>query len=201
MEFHEKLQALRRQKGLTQEELAQALYVTRTAVSKWESGRGYPNIDSLKQIATYFSVSVDALLSGDQLLTIATEDTRQQTAHMRAWVFGLLDVSVLMYLFLPWFGQWVDGVLHEVSLLMLTAVAPYMRAAYFIAVLAIALFGVLTIALQTLSCDVWKKVQLPLSCILSGAGSLLFVLGSQPYAAAFLLLFLLIKVLLLLKCR
>ena len=46
MEFHEKLQALRKQRGLTQEELAQLLFVSRTAVSKWESGRGYPSIDS-----------------------------------------------------------------------------------------------------------------------------------------------------------
>lgn len=42
MEFHEKLQELRRQKGLTQEELASQLFVSRAAVSKWESGRGYP---------------------------------------------------------------------------------------------------------------------------------------------------------------
>ena len=66
MEFHEKLQELRKNKGITQEELAQSLYVSRTAVSKWESGRGYPNIDSLKAIAVYFSVTVDDLLSGDQ---------------------------------------------------------------------------------------------------------------------------------------
>ena len=53
MEFNEKLQELRKNKGLTQEELAEALYVSRTAISKWESGRGYPSIDSLKEIAKY----------------------------------------------------------------------------------------------------------------------------------------------------
>ena len=50
-----------------QEELAEALYVSRTAVSKWESGRGYPSIDSLKEISRYFSVTIDDLLSGEQL--------------------------------------------------------------------------------------------------------------------------------------
>ena len=54
MEFGQKLQELRKQKGMTQEELAQALYVSRAAVSKWESGRGYPNIDSLKAIAKFY---------------------------------------------------------------------------------------------------------------------------------------------------
>ena len=71
MEFHEKLQELRKQKGLTQEELAEVLYVSRAAISKWESGRGYPSIDSLKEISRYFSVTIDDLLSGEKLLSIA----------------------------------------------------------------------------------------------------------------------------------
>lgn len=71
MEFHEKLQTLRKQRGLTQEELAESLYVSRTAISKWESGRGYPNIEPLNAIAAFFSVTIDALLSGDEVLTIA----------------------------------------------------------------------------------------------------------------------------------
>ena len=54
MEFHEKLQELRKGRGLTQEELAEILYVSRTAISKWESGKGYPSIDSLKGIAGFF---------------------------------------------------------------------------------------------------------------------------------------------------
>ena len=62
MEFHEKLQELRKRKGLTQEELAELLFVSRTAVSKWESGRGFPNIESLKAISAYFGISLDELL-------------------------------------------------------------------------------------------------------------------------------------------
>ena len=52
MEFHEKLQELRKSRGLTQEELAEALFVSRTATSKWESGRGYPSIDTLKEVSS-----------------------------------------------------------------------------------------------------------------------------------------------------
>ena len=81
MEFHEKLQALRKKRGLTQEELAAALFVSRTAVSKWESGRGYPSIDSLKAIARFYSVTIDELLSGEEVLNLAQEDRQQERNH------------------------------------------------------------------------------------------------------------------------
>ena len=71
MEFNEKLQELRKSRGLTQEELAEALFVSRTAISKWESGRGYPSIDSLKEISKYFSVTIDELMTGEKLISIA----------------------------------------------------------------------------------------------------------------------------------
>ena len=101
MEFCEKLQELRKSRGLTQEELAEQLYVSRTAISKWESGRGYPSIDSLKAIAKYFSVSVDDLLSGDTVLAIAEEDRARREKRSRTLVFGLLDCSAGLLLFLP----------------------------------------------------------------------------------------------------
>ena len=65
MEFYEKLQRLRTERHLTQEQLATQLYVSRTAVSKWESGRGLPNLESLKAISRLFSVPIDTLLSDE----------------------------------------------------------------------------------------------------------------------------------------
>lgn len=66
MEFYETLRELRKNRGLAQEELAEKLFVTRTAISKWESGRGFPSMDSQKAISRAFSVSPDSLLSGRQ---------------------------------------------------------------------------------------------------------------------------------------
>ena len=63
MNFSEKIQKLRKQNNLTQEELAEKLFISRTAISKWESGKGYPSIDVLKQISVLFDISVDNLVN------------------------------------------------------------------------------------------------------------------------------------------
>lgn len=109
MEFHEKLQELRKQRGMTQEELATALYVSRTAVSKWESGRGYPSIDSLKAISVFFGVSLDQLLSSEAVLTLAEEDSKEQESRTRSLVFGALDCCTGMLLLLGGFYILVLG--------------------------------------------------------------------------------------------
>ena len=193
MEFHKKLQNLRKQKGITQEELAAALFVSRTAISKWESGRGYPNIDSLKALSCFFEVSIDALLSGEELLTLAQEDTRKNTAHVRDLVFGLLDCGSVLFFFLPFFGQTLNGSVQAVSLLSLTGIAGYLKSGYFVFTAAMAILGVLTLALQNWQNTFWRKHRSHLSLGINGLGVLLFILSPQPYAAAFLFLFLVIK--------
>ena len=199
MEFSKKLQELRKQKGLTQEELAKSLYVSRTAISKWESGRGYPSIDSLKEIAKFFSVTVDQLLSGEEVLTIAQEDQKQKTSHLRDMVFGLLDISVVMFFFLPFFGQNTGASVEEVSLLALNEIQAYLKIGYFVFVIATALLGVLTLALQNWDAAFWVKNKSNLSLGLTGLSVLLFIFSRQPYAAAFLFIFFAVKGLLLLK--
>ena len=197
MEFNKKLQELRKQKGLTQEDLAEMLHVSRTAISKWESGRGYPNIDSLKAIANLFSVTIDELLSNTELLSIAQEDNKQKEKHTRNLVFGLLDISVAIFFFLPFFGQKAGEMIEEVSLLSLLEIPTYLKVAYFTFTIAISLWGILTLAFQ--NCNFWLENNSKISLILTVIGTLMFIISLQPYAAIFLLLFLLIKIATLIK--
>lgn len=199
MEFHEKLQELRKQKGLTQEELAQMLFVSRTAVSKWESGRGYPNLDSLKAISKFFSVSLDELLSSDAVLTIAEEENKQKEKCSRSLIFGLLDCSIAMFLFLPFFGQRADGVIRGVPLLALTGVEPYVKIPYLVIVFSLTIWGVLNLAFQNCRSALWVQNKDKVSLGLSAVGALLFMISLQPYAAMFTFIFLVIKALMLIK--
>ena len=117
MEFYEKLQQLRKQNNLTQEQLAEKLFVSRTAVSKWESGRGYPNLETLKTISSLFSVSIDELLSNDRLLAVAQQENRANMDRLTGFMFGALDALAVIFLFMPLFGQQEGGQIRTVTLL------------------------------------------------------------------------------------
>lgn len=67
MTFGEKLKKLRTDNRLTQEELAEKIFVTRTAISKWETNNGYPSIDSLKALSGLFGISIDDLMSDEDI--------------------------------------------------------------------------------------------------------------------------------------
>jgi transcriptional regulator with XRE-family HTH domain len=199
MEFHEKLQELRKQKKLTQEELSEVLFVSRTAISKWESGRGYPSIDSLKAIAEYFGITIDELLSNRELICIAEKDSHKKTQHMRDLVFGLIDCSVGMMFFIPLFGQQEGGIIRQVSLLSLQETPLFTKAAYFAIILLTVACGIATLALQNYSSIIWIKAKTVLSMILTTINVVIFIASIQAYAAFFTFVLLIIKGALLLK--
>ena len=199
MEFNEKLQELRKQKGLTQEELAEKLYVSRTAISKWESGRGYPNIESLKAISRFFSVTVDELISSDEMLTVAEEDKRQTETHFRDLVFGLVDICASLLLVLPLFAIRADGLVKEISLISPGGISAYLLVAYYIAIISTTAIGILTLALQSCKARPWVKSKTMISLILGIVSSLLLIVSSQPYAAVFMFSLLIIKAIVLIK--
>lgn len=201
MEFNEKLQELRNKKGLTQEELAASLFVSRTAISKWESGRGYPNIESLKAIAKFFSVTVDELLSADELLTAAEKDNEQKVRRFCDLTYGLLDICMAMLLFLPFFSEESFGSFQSVALITLGGVETYLLAVYLAVVASIALMGILTLALQGCQATAWLKSKTQISLALGALAVLVFIISSQPYAAVFTFALLSVKTLILIKHR
>ena len=73
MNFAEKLKELRKQKGISQEQLAEKIYVSRQAITKWESGNGLPDIENLIAISSLFNESLDSLLSEEKSLITKNE--------------------------------------------------------------------------------------------------------------------------------
>ena len=199
MTFGEKLKKLRTDKELTQEELAEILYVSRTAISKWESGRGFPNIESLKAIAKFFGVTVDALLSGEELITLVEQEQNRKEMQVRDMLFGLLDCSMVLLLFLPFFAQKMDGIIQEVSLLALTEIQPYLKFLYFAVVFGNIIFGLITLILLNKTHKVWSWRKIMVSLVFSTLGVAIFIISRQPYSAVFVFVFLIIKALMLIK--
>ena len=199
MELNEKLQELRKQKGLTQEELAEALYVSRTAISKWESGRGYPNLDSLKSISRLFSVSIDELLSNNELLELAETEKRSNIDKVSGLVFGVLDAMTLAFLFMPLLGRQNGDVVEAVTLLMYSGVADWQWITYFVIITLIALFGVFEIVAGLKNLESGLRIGKPGSVALCAVAILLFAFSRQPYMTVLLFLLFIVKVVLLLQ--
>ena len=65
MNFSEKIREIRKSKNLTQEQFAEKIFVSRNAVAKWETNRGYPDIQNLITISEKFNISLDELVKED----------------------------------------------------------------------------------------------------------------------------------------
>ena len=118
---------------------------------------------------------------------------------MRDLVFGLLDCSVVMLFFLPFFAQKVGGAISSVPLISLSGISSYLTVGYYFVVIAVLLTGIATLALQNCRCTLWATFKGKLSVELGAVGGILFTVSLQPYAATLLFVFLAIKVMMLIK--
>ena len=193
MEFGEKLQELRKMKGMTQEELAEALYVSRTAISKWESGRGYPSIDSLKEISSYFSISIDDLLSGDKLILLAEKETKSNIRTICDLFFGIVDLTGVMLIILPLYPRVVDGYIYSVNLWSYTDTAFYNRIVYWILFLILILCGIIKIVLNKMKINKGLGAITIFSIIIGIIVVLYLLLAREAYAAMVAFFLLIIK--------
>ena len=198
MEFNERLQSLRTSKKLTQEELAEKLFVSRTAISKWESGRGYPSIDSLKVISEFFGVTIDELIGGEEMVTLAEQDIKESSKRYTTLICGILDCLAVLLFLLPVFGNGSGG---SVVLLAITGVGAWLKAVFIVTAALTVLNGFCTVVISNFGRPVWDKHRLVTGMILSIIGTTVFILARQPYAGVFCLCLLVIKGFLVMKRR
>src|SRR5574344_753326 len=101
MEIGTKIRKMRMGKGLTQEELAGRICLTRSAVAKWENNIGYPDIVSLRDLSKEFGVSIDSLLSDNDLVEIK-EENKKKGILLKVLIgvlFGLSIVGIFFSIF------------------------------------------------------------------------------------------------------
>lgn len=199
MELNEKLQELRKNKGLTQEELAAALYVSRTAVSKWESGRGLPSIDSLKQISAFFDVSIDDLLSADKALSLAEQENKASQRSFCDLLLGISDLCAILLILLPLYPR-VDGkTVYAVDFLTYARTAAFSGWIFAFLFAGLILTGAVKIGSVCGKTETAQPLLTGISLCISIAAVLLLAVTRNAYATSLTFLMLVIKGTLLLK--
>lgn len=201
MEFNEKLKELRSSRGLTQEELAEALFVSRTAISKWESGRGYPSIDSLKEISTFFSVTIDELLSGEKLLSIAEKENKSNMQALCSILIGAIDLLHFLLIVLPLYPKSMKEYIASVNLFGYTETSAFNRMVYWGLFILLIGTGVTEVIVTRLKIEKVYKMIIIFSLLLGIVAVLFLALTGETYATALGFLLLVLKAGLYMKGR
>ena len=201
MEFGEKLQELRKNKDMTQEELAEALYVSRTAISKWESGRGYPSIDSLKEISRFFSVSIDELLSAEKMVSIAEKENRDNIRYICDMLLGIIDVLAIIMIVLPIYPNRIEGVSYAVSLPDYVQAGSLKCTLYWALFILRVIIGAVKIILTRLRQERGCRIITAISVIVGIIAVLLLAIGREAYGVSMLFLMIVAKGIVIYKMR
>ncbi len=199
MYFNEKLQLLRKDNNMTQEELAEKLYVSRTAVSKWESGKGYPNIDSLKNISRLFSVSIDELISDDKRIIMPKSRNKTDIEKKCGFIYGVVDFLMPLFVFVPVFGKNENGFIKSVSLFCDPDISQTIKMLYCISFFVLMLFGIVEFTIKKKANEYAENFFCYTSVGMSTAVMLLFINSRQPYMSTLFLVIIMIKLILLVK--
>ena len=200
MEFNEKLQELRKGKGLTQEELAEKLFVSRTAISKWESGRGYPSIDSLKEIARFFSVTIDDLICSDEMISVAENEKREFADKYISLICNVMDILPVILLFIPAFGNG-SGSSETVSLFGPSGITSWVKTVFIVITGITILNGICGAIIANFNKPLWNRHRLITGVVLSILSVTVFIVTRQPYAGIVCFAFLVMKGFLIAKVK
>lgn len=201
MELNEKLKELRNSRGLTQEELASALFVSRTAISKWESGRGNPSIDSLKEISSFFSITLDELVSGEKILSIAKKENQIRLQNTYNLLIGVIDLCYFMLIVLPLYPKTMGLYIASVNLFNYAETSVFNQRIFWALFLLMMLNGLTEIILTKLKDRCMYSKIVGINMILSILAVIFLSLTGETYATALAFLLLALKSVLYIKGR
>ena len=199
MEFGEKIQKLRNENKWTQEQLAEKLYVSRTAVSKWESGKGYPNIDSLKDIAKLFNKTIDELLSSEEIIDIAKKENTSNIKRTNNLIYGLLDIISVLFIFLPLYAQRAENFIYSVSLISTNDISNIIKVSYIVILSILSLIGIAELIMNFVDNKKIQRIVNVISLIVETISILFFAISRQTYLTAIIFIILIIKIVVIIK--
>ena len=199
MEFGEKIQKLRNQNKWTQEQLAEKLYVSRTAVSKWESGKGYPNIDLLKDIAKLFNKTIDELLSSEEIIDIAKEENTTNIKRKNNLIYGLLDIISVLFIFLPLYAHKTEGFVYSVPLISTNDISNIIKISYFVVLSILSIIGIIELIMNFIENKKVQKIVNIISLGLETISTIFFAISRQAYLTAIIFIILIIKIAVIIK--
>ena len=192
---------LRTEKGMSQDELADKIMVTRQAVSRWENGRGYPSIDSLKEISSFFSVTIDELLSGEKLLSIAEKENKTNMQNLCNILMGAIDLFHFLLIVLPLYPKSMKEYIASVNLFGYTETSAFNRIVYWVLFFLLMLIGTAEIIVTQLKIEKVYKMVIVFSMLLGIAAVLFLALTGETYTTALAFLLLVLKAGLYMKGR
>lgn len=166
------------------------IFVSRTAVSKWENGRGMPGMDSLKMIAKVFGVSLDELLRAEELITVAEGENRRNIDRFALQTDALFGISALLSLFFPLYKVEAEGIFYSVALYNFTGSFALL---YWALPLVMALCGIIQILLCAGEGERPGTIFSKTGFVFNIAAVFLLIIGGQPYPAVFFFTLLLIR--------
>lgn len=122
MEFGKQIKKLRQEAQLSQEELAERIYVSRQTISNWENDKSYPDVNSLVLLSETFQISLDKLIKGDIEVmkdVIQKEEIEKMKRYGRIYTIMLIVTVVSAVPLFMWLGVWAFipwGIIWAISM-------------------------------------------------------------------------------------
>lgn len=196
MELSKKIKQIRNDNKMTQEQFAEKMLVSRTAVSKWENGTCYPSIDSLKYMSQIFNISLDKLLSSEEILEIAKTENQSNISKYNSLLFCLLDIVRIIFIFLPLYSYKTNDFIYSVSLLNSNDLGTTLKIVFMLIFIIFFILGIIELIFNYKGNNgLINKI----SIFLDVTSIFVLLFTKQPYVIALMFILFIIKIIMLIN--